>query len=188
MKLGTRELLFCVVMLGLLAGSYFLGFARQAERRLAKQGQIETRQKALYDLQQATEGIGDVKEKIGELQKATASLESRLPQAKEIDKILREVSQLAEVHNLTTKAVRTLATQRLNGYSEQPIEMGLSGDFTGFYQFLLQLEKLARLNRVTRMGLTKITDRDGEMQAQVTLSIFYAPDSETESGAVAAGR
>jgi Tfp pilus assembly protein PilO len=188
MKLGTRELVFCLVMLALLAGSYFFGFARQTERRLAKQAQIESRQKALFDLEQATAGIGDVKEKIGELQKATSSLESRLPQAKEVDKVLREVSQLAEAHSLTTKAVRTLATQRLNGYSEQPMEMGLSGDFNGFYQFLLQLEKLPRLNRVTRMGLTKITDRDGEMQAQLTLSIFFAPDSEPAAAGMANGQ
>lgn len=186
MKFGTRELVFLAVMLGLLAGSYFLGFARQTERRMAKQGQIDAKLKALSDLQQATAGIGDVKAKIGELQKATASLESRLPQAKEIDKVLKEVWQLAEAHSLTTKAVRTLGTQRLNGYSEQPIEMGLSGDFNGFYEFILQLEKLPRLNRVTRMALTKITDHDGEMQAQLTLSIFFAPDPDTSP--VASGR
>ena len=65
----------------------------------------------------------------------------------------------------------------MHGYSEQPIEMSLSGDFNGFYEFLLQLEKLRRLTRVTQMDLTKITDRDGEMQAQMTLSIFFEPET-----------
>jgi len=60
--------------------------------------------------------------------------------------------------------------------------MNLSGDFNGYYSFLLQLEKLPRITRVTQMNLQKISDRDGEMQAQMTLSIFFEPDT---GGAVA---
>jgi type IV pilus assembly protein PilO len=51
--------------------------------------------------------------------------------------------------------------------------MSVSGDFNGFYAFLLQLEKLTRLTRITQMKLDKIQDRDGEAQATITLSIFF---------------
>jgi len=185
-KFGNRELFFTVVMLGLLAGSYFLGFAKQNERRLAKQADIDNRRRSLTELQEATAGVRDVEKKIDELQRATSVFESKLPQAKEIETILKEVWQLAESHNLTTKTVRTLESHRLNGYSEQPIEMSLNGDFNGFYEFLLHLEKLPRLNRVTHMYLTKINEHDGEMQAQMTFSIFFAPDAAQSSGTVAA--
>jgi type IV pilus assembly protein PilO len=185
-KFGNRELVFTVVMLGLLAGSYFLGFAKQNERRLAKQADIDSRRRSLAQLQEATAGVGDVEKKIDELQRATSVFEAKLPHAKEIDTILRELWQLAESRNLTTKTVRTLASHRLNGYSEQPIEMSLSGDFNGFYEFLLHLEKLPRLNRVTHMYLTKINEHDGEMQAQMTLSIYFAPDSDLPPGQIVA--
>jgi len=185
-KFGNREVVFTLVMLGLLAGSYFLGFAKQNERRLAKQAEIDSRRRSLAELQEATAGVRDVEKKIDELQRATSVFEAKLPQAKEIETILREVWQLAESHNLTTKTVRTLESHRLNGYSEQPIEMSLSGDFNGFYEFLLNLEKLPRLNRVTHMYLTKISGHDGEMQAQMTLSIFFAPGSDLPAGQVVA--
>jgi hypothetical protein len=55
--------------------------------------------------------------------------------------------------------------------------MSLSGDFNGFYAFLLQLEKLARITRVTQMQLQKIDEHDGQMQAQMTLSIYFEPDN-----------
>jgi hypothetical protein len=55
--------------------------------------------------------------------------------------------------------------------------MNISGDFNGFYSFLLQLEKLARITRVTQMNLQKIDEHDGQMQAQLTLSIFFEPDN-----------
>ncbi len=62
--------------------------------------------------------------------------------------------------------------------------MSLQGNFNGFYSFLLQLEKLQRITRVTQMDLQKINDRDGEMTAALTLSIFFEPDTgSTVAGA-----
>ncbi len=63
--------------------------------------------------------------------------------------------------------------------------MSLSGDFNGFYSFMLQLEKLPRITRVGQMNLAKINDRDGEMQAQLTLSIFFEPDTRNANVAAA---
>ena len=131
----------------------------------------------MRNLKQATAGIDDLNRKIDELQQAINFFESKLPQEKEIDKILKEVSQMAEANSLQTKTIKTLKSERGANYSEQPIQMSLRGDFNGFYSFLLQLEKLPRITRVTQMNLQKINDRDGEMQAQMTLSIFFEPDT-----------
>jgi Tfp pilus assembly protein PilO len=92
-----------------------------------------------------------------------------------MDKILKEVWQMAESNNLTTKKVQTMRSDRSSNFSEQPIQLSLSGDFNGYYSFLLQLEKLPRLTRITDMKLAKISDRDGEMTAQMTMSIFFEP-------------
>jgi hypothetical protein len=59
--------------------------------------------------------------------------------------------------------------------------MNLAGDFKGFYAFLLQLEKLPRITRVSQMKLEKIDDREGEMTAQMTLSIFFEPEAASAS-------
>ena len=94
-----------------------------------------------------------------------------------LDKILKEVWQMAEANSLQTKTIKTLKSERNANYSEQPIQMSLGGDFNGFYAFLLQLEKLSRITRVMQMDLQKISGRDGEMTAQMTLSIFFEPDT-----------
>src|SRR6266403_1467280 len=108
MKFGIRELVFLVIMLGLLGASYFLVFTKADAKRAARQAQIEEKSKALAELEQAT-----------------SFFESKLPQAREIDKVLKEVWQLAEQNNLQTKTVKTLKAQRMTGYSEQPMEMAL---------------------------------------------------------------
>ena len=60
--------------------------------------------------------------------------------------------------------------------------MSLCGDFSGFYEFVLQLEKLPRLTRITQMNLSKIHNHDGDMEAKLTLSIFFEPDMNSDSG------
>jgi type IV pilus assembly protein PilO len=183
MKFGFRELLFFLVMLGFLGSTYFFVFAKANQKRTALQLEIQRKQSALVDLKQCTSGIDDLNKKIKDLQDAIAFFESKLPQEKEFDKILKEVSQMAETNSLQTKTVRTLKQERGPNYSEQPIQMTLSGNFNGFYLFLQQLEKLPRITRITSMALQKIAEHDGEMQATITMSIFFEPDSAAVAGA-----
>ncbi len=189
MRFGLREIIFVTLMLGLMASVYFFGFAKADARKRALDQETEQRVKALANLRQCTAGVGDLEKKIAELGQAIAFFESKLPQEKEIDKILKEVWQMAEANSLTTRTIKTLKSERSSNYSEQPIQLSLSGDFNGFYSFLLQLEKLPRITRVSEMNLTKIDGRDGEMQARMTMSIFFEPDAgRTPAAAGALGR
>lgn len=176
MKFGVRELVSMCVLLGI----GFLAFSdyrkRDAERRELEADTSKIRTE-LVQLKDATAGIEDLGRKINDLQKAIDFFESKLPAEKEMDKILTEVSQMADANALQTKTVKTLKSERTANYSEQPIQMAISGDFNGFYSFLLQLEKLARITRVTQMKLEKIDEHDGQMQANMTLSIFFEPET-----------
>lgn len=181
MRFGLRELIFVAAMLGLLGSSYVLVFQKANVKRAALRADVEAKQRALGNLRQATAGIEDLNQKIDELQQAIAFFESKLPQEKEVDKILKEVWQMAEANSLQTRTVKTLRAERASGYSEQPIQMALSGDFNGFYSFLIQLEKLPRITRVTQMELKKIDENDGSMTANLTMSIFFEPDTTVTS-------
>ena len=176
MKLGIRELLFFGLMCGLLACSYLFVFKPAAQKRLDRQTEMEKKRVALVNLRQSTAGIQDLERKIEEVEKAIKFFESKLPQEKEVDKILTEVSKTAEQNNLLTKTFKTLKSERNAGYTEQPIVMTLSGDFQGFHAYLRQVEKMSRIIRVNQMKLEKITARDGEMQAMLTMSIFFESD------------
>ena len=177
MKFGIREILFVVVMLGLLACSYFLVLTKAQQKVQTQERKIEEKQKALADLERATAGVADVDRKVEELQEAIKFFEKKLPQEREMDLILKEVWQMAEQNRLATKTIRTMKSQRGAAYSEQPIEMNLSGDFPGFYEFMLHLERLPRLTRIQNMSLDKINGQEGAMEAKVTMSIFFEPET-----------
>jgi type IV pilus assembly protein PilO len=174
MKIGIREILFVLLMLGVLAGSYVFAFSRADLQRKALRADIRLKKKALADLMVATAGIDDVNRKTEDLQHAIEFFKSKLPQEREMDKILDEVSNIAAENSLKTKTIKPLKIERSPGYSEQPIQMSLSGDFGGYYQFLLQLERLPRVTRVMQMSLHK-NQRDGEVTADMTLTIYFEP-------------
>ncbi|HSI34628.1 MAG TPA: type 4a pilus biogenesis protein PilO [Tepidisphaeraceae bacterium] len=176
MKFGMRELAFVGLLVAICATSA-IGLKKMWERRDFCLAETQRKQKILGELKESTRGIKDLETKIKELKDAITFFEGKLPQEKEIDKILKEISQMAEANALQTKTVKTLKSERAANYSEQPIEWSMSGNFNGFYAFMLQLEKLPRITRVTNMALTKITDQDGAMQAKVTLRIFFEPET-----------
>ena len=177
MKFGIREIIFIVVMLGLLGCSYFLVLTKAQQKVQAQERKIEEKQKALADLERATAGVADIDRKVEELQEAIKFFEKKLPQEREMDLILKEVWQMAEQNKLTTKTIRTMKSVRGAAYSEQPIEMNLSGDFAGFYEFMLHLERLPRLTRVQNMSLDKINGQEGQMETKLLISIFFEPET-----------
>jgi len=143
-------------------------------QRKALRADIRVKKKALADLMVATAGVDDLNRKAGELEHAIEFFRSKLPQEREMDKILDELSNIASENNLKTKTIKPLKIERSPGYSEQPIQMSLSGDFGGYYQFMLQLERLPRVTRVMQMTLHK-NQRDGEVTADMTLSVYFEP-------------
>jgi type IV pilus assembly protein PilO len=183
MKFGIRELILVTAMIALLVCSYVFVFTKANAKRDKMKAEVATWRKELSTLDQKTAGIDNFSRKIDDLQKAILFFEKKLPQERDVEKILKEVSQMAEANSLQSKMIKPLKSERGGNYSEQTIQMNFAGDFNGFYAFLLQLEKLPRITRVSQLKLEKINDRDGEMAAQLTMSIFFEPETGATAGA-----
>ena len=178
MKFGVREIIFVALMLALLGGTYIFVFSKTNTKREAMITDIANKEKMLSDLRAATAGIDDMNAKIDELSHAIEFFGQKLPKEKDVGDMLPQFWDMAKTNSLQSKTVKPDKPEVGPSYSELPIQMSLSGDFNGFYSFLLQLEKLPRITRVTQMKLEKINDHDGEATAQITLSIFFEPDQQ----------
>ncbi len=177
MRVGIKELVFFVVMVGLLGCSWYFVFNQAERRRTTLSADMRAKQTALENLRQSTSGIADLEKKLTDLEKAISFFDSKLPKEKDVDAIVDSVWRMAESNRLQCKTFKPLKIERGTAYSEQPIELSLEGDFDGFYEFLLQLEKLPRITRATRMDLSKIDAIDGAMSAKLTVVIFFESDT-----------
>lgn len=180
MQFGIRELIFFLVLLAVPVSSFWFVFRPQnAEIEQAMQ-EIEHKEQMLQSLAEATSQTADLVKANEEIGAAIEMIESRLPTNKEVDVILEQVADIATGSNLELARVRSENPVQAAAYMEQPLEMRIRGEFSGFYSFLLELEKLDRITRMPNFRVIRVDRADGVVEANFTLSIYF--ESEDDAG------
>lgn len=185
MQFGTRELVLFLTVLLLPVVSYFTIFQPQNKRIDQAKADMTHKTEMLNQLRRETARSKDLENVNDSLQERITVIESRLPTNKEVDQIVRQVSALAIEAGLqppTLKSDRPLAAAR---YREQPLIMSTTGDFGGFYGFLLALERLPRITRIVDMTVkesrARANETPAEISAEFTLSIYFREDNGSAS-------
>lgn len=186
MRIGLRELLFLVVLLGMPAAAWWFVFKPGGQELIDARAEIEAKSDKLEQLDSVARHIEDMGPEIQRLTDAISVFEAKLPAEKEVDVILKQVSQLTARHGLKPLTVKAEKTVKSARYSELPLKMKVHGDFNGYYSLLLDIERLSRITRVPQMKLVKSRDAEGQMEAEFTLSIFF--ESQDAGAKVAAAR
>jgi type IV pilus assembly protein PilO len=176
MRFGLRSLILLLVLCAMPVASFFLVFKPQNQRIEQAKLDIEHKKELLSKLRQETSRNADLVRANAEIDATIDSIEDRLPTGKEIDSVVRQVSDLAVQAGLGAPAMKSTKPVQAALYMEQPLEMQLGGDFSGFFTFLVNLERLPRITRIPDMKLRSV-DREGEdLQAEFTLSIYFQDD------------
>ena len=177
MSSTMRQMLIFLVLMAMPVSAYFMVFRpRNAEIAKAKK-EIAHKQEMLGKLQEATSQTDDLAKANEMVKTSIDAIRSRLPGTKEMDNVLRQVSNLAGKNNLKVPLFKKDDKTMPAGLAfEQPLNVEMIGDFDGFYEFLLDLEQLPRITRITDLDITRSDKVDGEMKAKITLSIYYQPE------------
>jgi type IV pilus assembly protein PilO len=182
MPLGPRAALVLVVVIGLPVTSY-LTFFRPANIKLTREREeCDHKEKTLEKLAELTSRDADLQRANEEIVTSVRLVESRLPSGKEIDGLVRQVSDLAVNAGLNAPGIRSAKPIPAALYMEQPLEMEVTGDFVGFFTFLSQVEKLPRITRVHDLKITGSGRGDSDVKAEFTLSIYFQDETQTTPG------
>jgi len=174
MRIGVRQMLFMVLLLAVPLASFFLVFRPQNREIEKAKVEITLKRAMLEKLRAATAQTDDLEAANAEIRQSIAAIEARLPSGKEIDTVLREVAQIAARHGLKIPEFKKADKALSAGEAlEQPLEVEVTGDFDGFYRSLLDLEKFARITRLSDMKIVRTDESNGSMKAVMKLSIFY---------------
>jgi type IV pilus assembly protein PilO len=173
MNSNFRKIVFFILLVGLAVVGYQY-MIKPANKTLADaQAKVEAKMDQLIKFEEATAAAEDLSKQLAKLQEAIEFFESKLPPTSQIHEVLEQVTVIAQKQGLKPKTIRTLSTKDNSGYVEQPLKMELEGNFSSFYSFLLELEKLPRIMKLRELDLKKKSSFEGEISANFIVSIFF---------------
>ena len=179
---GLREFAFFGVLLAIPIASYFFVFAPRNDEIRDARAEISAKEKRLSELNILSDRIGDLGRDIAQREEDLERLNQKLPDREGVDRILEQVTQLAQKSQLNVRSVKGEKAVPAGLAMELPLKTVIEGNFEGFYQFLLDVESLPRITRVHAMKITKLgmgprddpKDAVGNaMRAEFTLSIYF---------------
>ncbi|MCC6675974.1 MAG: type 4a pilus biogenesis protein PilO [Phycisphaerales bacterium] len=176
MRFGIREMMLTGILLSVPLSSYWLVFRPQNREIARAKSEIRHKDEMLAKLREETARNADLKKANEDISRSVASIEARLPSGKEIDAVVRQVSDLAVQSGLAAPAMKSAKPLKAALYMEQPLEMQMEGNFHGFYEFLLKLEQLPRITRIPDMKIKRDEQENGNLKAEFTLSIYFQDD------------
>lgn len=178
MRFGVRELLFIIVLLAVPVAAFWFVFKPRNEDIATARAEIAAKKQTLNKLNEASTKIKDLGQAIAQGQEAIDVIEAKLPAEQSVDEVLRQASDIAMRHSLHIKTVTPEKKVPASQYMELPIKWELTGNFDGFYEFLLNLEQLPRLTQIRNLNIKRTDQDQGEMSATFTLSIYFQPRTE----------
>lgn len=174
MNSNLRNFVFFVMLLG-LAYAAFAWMVKPANEAIAQQRQqINTKIQKLNQLSVATAEVENLTCELSRLTEAIEFFETRLPHESQIHKVLEMITVIAQKKGLRIGTISTLKPKDKSGYIEQPLKMGLTGDFYSFYSFLIEAEKLPRIIRLRQLKIKKADKNSSRITADFVLSVFFS--------------
>lgn len=200
MKFGLRELVFLIVLLSVPVASFVFVFKPRNEEIRQASNEIDHKTEKLEQLREVSRRIENIGVAIEEWRAAVEEIEQKLPSEQGIEDILEQVWNLTKKNKLVILSTHAEPAVPAATYMELPLKIEMTGNFDGFYQFLLELEQLQRITRVHqlkiwRAGLAKKKGRPGDpaetelpmgaIDTEFVLSIYYESEADASGAAVA---
>jgi type IV pilus assembly protein PilO len=181
MNTHVRKSIFTVALIAIPVAAWFMVFAPRNVAIQAAVEDIQARQARLDQLSLVIADVPDLEAALIEGERLIARVETRLPRRKHVEGILEQIWQIARRQDMNVRSVKTRSPERSSAYMELPLEVDMAGSFEGFYRFLLELESLPRVTRMSDLTLKKVSAQPGHdpwppgsVSARFVLRIYFA--------------
>jgi type IV pilus assembly protein PilO len=138
----------------LVAVGYFALFYRDASDRLDKlRAQESELQRRLSEVRSVAANLHEFEEEIARLELKLSKVLRQLPDKKELEVLLTDISNLGKKSGIEIKSFKRLPEMEQDFYAEVPIAIELEG---GYHDVAHFFDMLSKLPRIVNMGTLKI--------------------------------
>jgi type IV pilus assembly protein PilO len=154
---GQQYLLMVLVVGGILAAYVYLLMMPLWEEKGRHEVTLQKLRTDLRQKQQIAANRPKLEAEIQVLEKQLADALVRLPEEKEIPKLLTQVNTLGQQNGLEFLLFRPGAPAKKGFYAELPIDMRVEGQYHALAGFLDRVSKLERIVNVSDIKVTPLT-------------------------------
>jgi type IV pilus assembly protein PilO len=179
--MGMRGAMVVGIVLGMPVASWILVFRPQNQNIAREREDLQYKESVLAKVREANTRNQDLQKLNEDLESNIRAIVARLPSDKEIDDVVRQVSDLAVKAGLEPPSIKSSRQIPAAMYMEQPLEMEITGDLSGFREFVASIEKMPRITRIPDLKLTGVDKQGAELKAEFTLSIYFQDSAQKET-------
>lgn len=173
MNSGVRTFMLVALLVALPVASYIWMFKPRSQETARLREELRHKKEEV-SMVAAQLGESGILEETRKLKQALELFKQKLPESKELEKVILEICQIAKANGLTVKSFQALETVNREGYGEQTIRWKITGPFKPNYTaFLNKLENLPRITRINEMKVDADEKVTGTVNADFTLTIFF---------------
>lgn len=146
---------------------------------------IEAAEQQLAAEMKEVEGLPQIAERVAANEPRYEETLLRLPRESRVPDFIGEVADILATQNVSKRDIvpdRPRATEQC---TELPVRIRFEAPFAVVFAVLAELEMLTRINHVDEVKLSHIEGMPGHVLAELTVVIYYAPES-TGAATVAA--
>ena len=157
-----------VAMLAAIGCSYYFLYYQAAAVELTNlRGQAEELQRKLNKVRVVASNLSDFEQEVANLQRSLDAALKQLPNRKQFEDLLRDISTAGKKVGVTVKSVQRTKEVEHNFYAEVPFKLELEGSYHNLARFF---ERMSNLPRIVNMG-SMVVKTVKESEAQTTLSV-----------------
>ncbi len=135
---------------GMVAAAYFFGFHQSSREELVRlHGQEQELQRKLSEVRSVASNVEAFEAEIGQLETRLKLVIRQLPNKKQLEVLLTDISNLGKTVGIEIKSFRRQDEVVRGFYAEVPISIAIEGTYHDIARFF---DMMARLPRIVNMG------------------------------------
>ena len=151
------------VVVAMTAANYFLEIDPAEQEILSLQGQQAALEKTLAEKQEIAQNLNERRKEMDELERKLLAALSELPEKKDIDELLAQLSDVGKKSGLEISTVTPGAEVPATFFARIPIKVSVSGNYHEVALFLQEIAGLRRIVNVNNIHLGAGTLRNDKV-------------------------
>jgi type IV pilus assembly protein PilO len=141
------------IVIGTMAGYYFMIYQDKSVELVNLQGQAEELQRKLNKVRVVASNLAEFEQEVAKLERDLALVVKQLPSKKQFEDLLRDISTAGKKVGVSIKTIERKDEISHSFYAEVPFKLELEGEYHNVARFF---EQMAALRRIVNMGAMEI--------------------------------